>query len=74
MPRKGRRSQSQLYEDSVIAEENPGRSSSYDQPSDSSSSCRRYLIPVQLDKFWGDKGEDIDRLFYVDSVGQMEQW
>ena len=75
MPRKGRRSQSQSYEDSVITEENSGRSSSYDQPSDSSSSRRRYLVPIQLDKFWGDEGEDLDGwLFYVDSVGQMEQW
>ena len=75
MPRKGRRSQPQSYEDSVIAEENSGRSSSYDQPSDGSSSRRRYLVPVQLDKFWGDEGEDLDGwLFHVDSVGQMEQW
>ena len=75
MPRKGRRSQSQSYEDSVIAEENSGRSSSYDQPSDGSSSRRRYLVPVQLDKFWGNEGEDLDGwLFHVDSVGQMEQW
>ena len=74
MPRKGR-SQSQSYEDSVIAEKNSGRSSSYDQPSDSSSSRRRHFVSVQLDKFWGDEGEYLDGwLFYVDSVGQMEQW
>ena len=42
---------------------------------DTSESVRRSLVPVQLDKFWGDDGEDLDTwLFHVHAVSGLGHW
>ena len=66
-PRKSERSQAR--QDRSITPEDPVHSHRLD------SASRPSLVPVQLDKFWGDDREDLDSwLFHVTSVAQLERW
>lgn len=80
MPKRGRRSKasSPVGDDRAPAVEVHSRSGpSVLHPSDDSGSPRRSrsVIPVQLDKYWGDDGEDLEGwLFHVENVGLLERW